>query len=215
MSQNVQFFENKLSGELTIVDVSMLAISTEVVNKFVNNILIKYKSIVTGFQPKSVSNISSFLMKSINANNVLSNIHSIILSSNNTSRILSNPPSAPKKFLKQINLSKRNTSSYIYKLVKHYRLIAINNAIIASGLVNFVFIIVINELRTYRKALCFLYSTKQKDTIKLEYFQLLKTGIFEYVNKLPAGKRAAENKIVFKKKMNSYSKYVKFKVYYY
>ena len=100
MSQNVQFFENKLSGELTIVDVSMLAISTDVMDEFVDGILAKDKSIVTESQSELAFNIPSFSMNDINTNNVLPNIHSIILSFNNTSRILCSPFLTPKKYSK-------------------------------------------------------------------------------------------------------------------
>jgi len=47
MFQDVQFFEDNLPSELDIIDISMLAFSTNIIDKFVNDILAKDKSIIT------------------------------------------------------------------------------------------------------------------------------------------------------------------------
>ena len=47
MFQDVQFFENNLPSELAITDISMLAFSTNIIDKFVNDVLAKDKSIIT------------------------------------------------------------------------------------------------------------------------------------------------------------------------
>ena len=78
--------------------------------------------------------------------------------------------------------------------------------------VNLIFIAVVNEPRTYHKALCSLYSSKQEHTIESKYTQLLKSDIFEQMNELLAGKKAVESHIVFKKKLDEHGNYVKFKV---
>jgi len=70
-------------------------------------------------------------MNGINTDNVFSDIYSIILSFNDINRILSSSLLAFKKSLKWIDLS------------------------ITSGSVNFAFIMVANELRTYREVFLF------------------------------------------------------------
>ena len=100
MFQDVQFFENNLPSELAITDISMLAFSTNIIDKFVNDVLAKDKSIITESWPELASDISSFSMNSIDTDNVLSDIYSIILSFNNINRILSNSLLAFKKSLK-------------------------------------------------------------------------------------------------------------------
>ena len=77
------------------------------------------------------SDIPSFPMNGINTDNVFSDIYSIILSFNDINRILSSSLLAFKKSLKWIDLS------------------------ITSGSVNFAFIMVANELRTYREVFLF------------------------------------------------------------
>jgi len=70
-------------------------------------------------------------MNGIDTDNVLSDIYSIILSFNDINRILSSSLLVFKKSLKWIDLP------------------------IASGLVNFAFIMVANKLRTYREVFLF------------------------------------------------------------
>lgn len=193
MSQNVQFFEDNSSSELAIVNINTLAVFVDIMNKFVNNALTKDKNIIIRFQPESTYNIPSFPINYVDTDNVSPNNYSVISFSKNTSRILFSPPLALKKSLKWIDLLKRNVSDYVYKPIEQYKLIIINNTIIASKLVNFAFITVANEPRTYIKALCSSYSTEQECTIKSEYFQLLKAGIFEQVNRLPTEKKAIES----------------------
>ena len=131
MFQDVQFFEDNLPSELDIIDISMLAFSTNIIDKFVNDILAKDKSIITKSWPELASDIPSFPMNGINTDNVFSDIYSIILSFNDINRILSSSLLAFKKSLKWIDLS------------------------ITSGSVNFAFIMVANELRTYREVFLF------------------------------------------------------------
>jgi len=50
--------------------------------------------------------------------------------------------------------------TYIYKLVEHYRLLAINDTITLDGSINLTFIAVANEPKTYCKVLYSSYSSK-------------------------------------------------------
>ena len=93
-----------------------------------------------------------------------------------------------------------------------YRLLAINDAISLGDSVNLTFIAVTNEPRTYCKALCSSYSSEWEYAIEAEYTQLLKAGIFEWVNELLAGKKAVESHIIFKEKLDKHGNHVKFKV---
>ena len=101
----------------------------------------------------------------------------------------------------------------VCKPAKCYGLLAINDTITLGGFVNLIFIVVTNKPRTYCEALHSLYSSKQKYAIETEYTQLLKVDILKQVNELPAGKKAIESYIIFKKKLDKHSNYVKFKAY--
>ena len=85
----------------------MLIISTKVMNKFVDNVLVKDKSIIIGSQSESAFDTPSFPINGINADNVLSNIYSIILSSNNINKIPFGFSLALKKSLEWIDLFKK------------------------------------------------------------------------------------------------------------
>ena len=149
--------------------ISILAIFVDVMNKFVNDALTKDKSIIIRSQPKSAYNISSFPINYVDTDNISSNNEPVTPSSKNTSRIFSSPSLTLKKSLKWIDLLKRNISDYVYKPIEQYGLVIINDTIIASRLVNFAFITVANELRTYIKSLCSPYSTEWECTIKSKY----------------------------------------------
>ena len=69
------------------------------------------------------------------------------------SEVFFNPPSIPKKPSKWDYLPRRNMLTYIYKLVEHYRLLAINDTITLDGSINLTFIAVANEPKTYCKVL--------------------------------------------------------------
>jgi len=47
MFQDVQFFKDNLPSELAIVDINILAFFANIIDKFVNNVLEKDKSIIT------------------------------------------------------------------------------------------------------------------------------------------------------------------------
>ena len=117
MFQDVQFFKDNLPSELAIVDINILAFFANIINKFVNNILEKDKSIITESWSELASDISSFPMNGINADNILSDIYSIILSFNDTNRILSGSLLAFKKSLKWIDLHKEDALGHICKLL--------------------------------------------------------------------------------------------------
>lgn len=159
MSQDVQFFKDNLPSWLTTIDVSILAVSIDILNKFVNNALAKNKSIVIRSWPESTSDIPSVPMNVIDTNSVLSDIYPIISSFNNTSKILSSLLLALKRSSKWIDLSKRNVLGYVCKPIEWYGLITIDNAIMTSKSVTFAFITVENKPKTYKKALCFPFST--------------------------------------------------------
>ena len=88
---------------------------------------------------------------------------------------------------------------------------AINDAITLGSSVNLTFIIVINEPRTYYEALCSLYLSEYKCVIKAKYTQLLKAGVFEWVDKLPASKKAVGSHIILKEKLIEHGNHIKFK----
>ena len=118
MFQDVQFFKDNLPSELAIVDINILAFFFEnIIDKFVNNVLKKDKSIITESWPELASDIPSFPMNSINADNILSDIYSIILSFNDTNRIPSSSLLAFKKSLKWIDLHKGDALGHICKLL--------------------------------------------------------------------------------------------------
>jgi len=102
-------------------------------------------------------------------------------------------------------------STHVHKPAERYRLLAINDAITLGGSVNLTFIIVTNEPRTYYEALCSLYSSECECVIKAKYIQLLKAGVFKWVDKLPAGKKAIGSYIVFKEKLDEHGNHIKFK----
>ena len=102
-------------------------------------------------------------------------------------------------------------STHVCKPAECCRLLAINDAISLGGSVNLTFIVIENEPRTYCKALCSPYSSEWEHAIEAEYTQLLKADVFEWVNELPASKKAVGSHIVFKEKLNKHGNHVKFK----
>ena len=58
-----------------------------------------------------------------------------------------------------------------------------------------------------------LDTSEWEHAIESEYTQLLKSDIFEWMNKLLAGKKAVRSHIVFKEKLDEHGNCVKFKVY--
>jgi len=132
---------------------------------------------------------------------------------NVTSKVPSDLPPIQKKTSKWDYLLRRDVSMHVHKLAEHYWLLTINDAISLGGSVNLIFIAIANKPRTYCKVLYFPYSSEWKCAIEAEYTQLLKAGVFEWVNELPAGKKAVGSRIVFKKKLDEHSNRVKFKAY--
>ena len=102
-------------------------------------------------------------------------------------------------------------SIHVYKLVKYYGLLAITDAITLDSSANLTFNVVTNKPRTYCKALYSPYSSEWKYAIKSKYTQLLKADIFEWVNELPANKKAVRSCIIFKKKLDEHNNHIKFK----
>ena len=102
-------------------------------------------------------------------------------------------------------------SIYVCKLAKYYGLLAINDIISLDSSVNLTFITVTNEPRTYYEVQYSFYSSEWEHAIEAKYTQLLKVGVFEWVNELLASKKAIESCIIFKKKLNEHGNHVKFK----
>jgi len=100
---------------------------------------------------------------------------------------------------------------YVYKPAECYRLLAINDAITLGGFVNLTFIVATNELRTYYEVLCSPYSSEWKHAIEAKYTQLLKAGVFEWVDEFLAGKKAIESYVIFKEKFDEHGNCIKFK----
>jgi len=128
-----------------------------------------------------------------------------------TSEVPSSLPPIQKKTSKWDYLSRKDVSTYVYKLAECYGLLAINDAITLDGSVNLTFIAVTNEPRTYYEALYSLYSSEWKHVIEAKYTQLLKAGVFEWVDELLASKKAVGSHIILKEKLNEHGNYVKFK----
>jgi len=49
--------------------------------------------------------------------------------------------------------------------------------------------------------------------VTTKYTQLLEAGVFEWMDKLPASKKAIESHIIFKEKLDKHSNHIKFKTY--
>ena len=129
-----------------------------------------------------------------------------------TSKVLFDLLLIQKKSFKQDCLLRKNVSTHVYKLAECYRLLAINDTITLDSFVNLIFIAVTNKPRIYCETLHFSYSSEYKCVIKAKYTQLLKVGIFKQINKLLTNKKAIRS-YIFKKKLNEYGNYIKFKIY--
>ena len=73
------------------------------------------------------------------------------------------------------------------------------------------FITLSNEPRTYREAMLSPRSKQWEMAIAAELQQLIKTGTFEWVKKLPEGRRAIGSKLVFREKKDGEGELVKYK----
>jgi len=62
-----------------------------------------------------------------------------------------------------------------------------------------------------KEALLSFYSKQWKKAIESKYNQLVKARVFKYINCLPNDKKTIKSCIVFKEKLNSYGKHIKFK----
>ena len=149
----------------------------------------------------------------VDQNDTLEIARSITPINNVTNEVLSDLPSIQKKTSKWDYLLRRDVLMCMCKPTEYYRLLAINDTISLGGSVNLTFIAITNGLRTYHKALCSSYSSEWKCAIKAEYTQLLKTGIFEWVNELPASKKVVGSHIIFKEKLDEHGNCVEFKAY--
>jgi len=114
-------------------------------------------------------------------------------------------------FCDRENLPKRDLSSRTQKPPKRYAPATTGNNIATSGSTNFAFITVTNEPYSYEEAIYSPHSKQWKSAIESEFCQLQKADVFEWVNKLPSGKRAVGSCIVFKEKLDENDQQTKFK----
>ena len=161
-SLDIQFFENNIPSDLAVIGIDTPKILTIVVDKLVNDVLAK-ENVTTVAQ--SNSRLTHIISDTIPTNIVDQNhtpeiVHSITPINNVTSEVPSSLPPIQKKTSKWDYLSRKDVSTYVYKLAECYGLLAINDAITLDGSVNLTFIAVTNEPRTYYEALYSLYSSE-------------------------------------------------------
>ena len=87
---------------------------------------------------------------------------------------------------------------------------AIDN-VTTLGNVNFTFIVVAKEPKTYQEAIHSPHLKQQEQAIKSEFTQLQKLGVFEVVDGLPKRQKAVGSRIVFCEKRDGHGNLIKFK----
>jgi len=75
------------------------------------------------------------------------------------------------------------------------------------GNVNFAFIAIAKEPKTYQEAIHSPHSKQWEQAIKSEFAQLQKLGVFEVVDGLPKGRKAVGSRIVFHEKQDGHGNY--------
>jgi len=96
------------------------------------------------------------------------------------------------------------------KTPSRFALMAIDD-ITTLGNVNFAFIAIAEEPKTYQEAIYSPHSKQWEQAIKSEFAQLQKLGVFEVVDGLPKGRKAVGSRIVFCEKRDGHGNLIKFK----
>ena len=156
--------------------------------------------------PKSIHNIFP-----IDVGNASTASDFIRQDDNDTNQILLLHPPDVKKTLKQDLLPKRETFSHAHKLPEQYGLLTIDDILTLGGFANITFIAVTGEPCSLQEVLSSSYLKQWKSAVKSEFLQLQKSGVFEWVDNLPVGKKAIRSHIVFKEKLDRHGKWIKFK----
>jgi len=91
-----------------------------------------------------------------------------------------------------------------------FALMAIGD-IITLGNVNFTFIAIAEEPKTYQEAIHSPHLKQWEQAIKSEFAQLQKLGVFKVVDGLPKGRKAVGSRIVFREKQDGHGNLIKFK----
>ena len=206
-SQDVQFFEDNSPSDLVTIDISTPTITVTVIDNFVDYALVHGKTKTSGkSSPKSIHNIFP-----IDVGNASTASDFIRQDDNDTNQILLLHPPDVKKTLKQDLLPKRETFSHAHKLPEQYGLLTIDDILTLGGFANITFIAVTGEPCSLQEVLSSSYLKQWKSAVKSEFLQLQKSGVFEWVDNLPVGKKAIRSCIMFKEKLDRHGKWIKFK----
>jgi len=118
------------------------------------------------------------------------------------------PPLAPKKASKWLSLPKREPSSRNRQPPTKFN---DENQFTYLSNTTFAFISTTSEPRTLKEALLSPHSKQWEKAIESEFNQLVKAGVFEWIDCLPNDKKAVGSHIVFKEKLDGHGKHIKFK----
>ena len=195
-SWDVRFFEDDSPSNLASIEVQDAPANNQDVNTLVNNAIQKDITLL------SIQKDDTLLKESPSPLAVpLFNDAEI----NSPAKV-----SRPDKVPNSPSLPAPRCSGYKQKTPSYFALITIDDVIIL-GNVNFAFIAIAEEPKTYQEAIHFPHSKQWEQAIKSEFTQLQKLGVFERVDGLPKGQKAVGSHIVFCEKWDRHRNLIKFK----